>query len=185
MLSDLHILKNISIIRVLCAFLWPCSVDIYLAQLAKGCVFSSKGRKCSPVRKSCHQGPGHRQRSLLSSPCYFPEQTVIPSILHAYGHECLALPYLNINKKGISWLQFSLEGKEGVKTSSEIWRVSRQRTHASSRRLSFAAAGHLPALTAPCLVPAGHKEVTILSTDSCYNTKSTGPTLKAQTFSAV
>lgn len=184
-LSDLHILKNISIIRVLLAFLRPRPVDIHLAWHTKGCVFSREGRKRSPVRKSCHQGPGHGQRSLLSSPCYFPEQTVIPSILHAYGHECLALPYLNINKKGISWLHFSLEGKEGVKTSSEIWRVSRQHTHAPSCRLSFAGAGYLSTLAAPCPVPAGRKEVTTLSADSCCSIHSRGPALKEQTFLAV
>ena len=130
-------------------------------------------------------GSGHRQRSLLSSACYFPEQTVIPSILHAYGHECLALPYLNINKKGISWLQFSLEGKEGVKTSSEIWCVSRRLTHASPCRLSFACAGHLPTLTGSCPVPAGQKEVTILSTDSCYSIHSTMPVLKVRSLFTV
>lgn len=80
--------------------------------------------------KKLPPGSWHRQRSFLSSPYYFPEQTVISSIFHAYGHECLVLPYLNVNKKGISCLWFSLEGREGVKTSSEIWCVSHCLTQA-------------------------------------------------------
>lgn len=138
MLTDLHAHKNISIICVIFFFL-AFFHKHPLGILHKGMFSSRGGRKCSPVSKSCHQDSDTgKDFFFLSSPYYFSEQTVISSIFHAYGHECLALPYLSVNKTGISWLQFSLEDKEGVKTSSEIWCVSYWLEHASGCRLSFA-----------------------------------------------
>lgn len=131
MLTDLHALKNISIICVSLFFLWLFSISIYLAYLQRD-VFLQRGKKCSPVLKSCCQDPDIGEDLFLSSLHYFPEQTVISSIFHAYGHECLPLPHLNVNKKAISWLQFSFEDKEDMKTSLEIWCVS------CSHLLSFA-----------------------------------------------
>lgn len=140
-------------------------------------MFSSRrGRKCSPVLRSCHQDSDTGKDFFLPSPYYFPEQTVISSIFHAYGHEWLALPYLSVNKTGISWLQFALEDKEGAKTSSEIWCVSCWPEHASGCRFSFAFSffcvdvsgrltPHPPCSTHPSPGPisSGNKEAEILS----------------------
>lgn len=136
-----------------------------------------EGRECSPVFKSCHQDPDTGEDFFLSSLHYFPEQIVISSIFHAYGHECLALPHLNINKKGISWFQSSFEDKEGMKTSLEIWCFSCWLTHAFlcflfpscwCQRQTLR-----PSLCAPLPIPPNsnsNKEVRIFSGAGCCDT---------------
>lgn len=69
-----------------------------------------RGRKKNVhLFKKLPPGRRYKQRFSLLSLHYFPEHTVISSIFHAYGHECLTLPCLCLNKKEISWLQISLE----------------------------------------------------------------------------
>ena len=94
-----------------------------LDMLYPGMFSRREGRKCSPVWKSLHQDCDTGED--------FPEQTAISPIFHAYGPECSALPYLNVNKTGISWPQFSLEDKKGIKASSKIRCVSCWLAHVS------------------------------------------------------
>lgn len=101
MLTDLHALKNISIICVILLYCFDLSPKASTCISYWGIFSTGKGRKWSPVLKSCHQ-EHDTGKDDLSSPYYFPEQAIISSIFHAYGHECLALPYLNVNKTGIS-----------------------------------------------------------------------------------
>lgn len=88
--------------------LWPFSMGIYLMYSCKE-MFCTEGGKNVHLFKKLPPGRRYKQRFFLSSPYYFPEHTVISSIFHAYGHECLTLPCLCVNKKEISWLKFSLE----------------------------------------------------------------------------
>ena len=71
--------------------------------------FAQREEKNVHLFKKLPPGCRNKRRFFLSSPYYFPEHTVISSIFHAYGHECLTLPCLCVNKKEISWLKFSLE----------------------------------------------------------------------------
>lgn len=107
-----------------------------LTMLYVGMLSRREGRKCSSVLKSCHQDYDTGEDFSLSPPYYFPEQTAVSPIFHAYGPECLALPYLNVNKTGISWPQFSLEDKKGVKALSKIWCVWCWLAHVSQRSFS-------------------------------------------------
>lgn len=88
--------------------LWPFSMGIHLMYSCKE-MFCTEGGKNVHLFKKLPPGRRYKQRFFLSSPYYFPEHTVISSIFHAYGHECLTLPCLCVNKKEISWLKFSLE----------------------------------------------------------------------------
>ena len=154
-------------------FLWPFSISIYLAYLQRD-VFLQRGKKCSPVLKSCCQDPDIGEDFFLSSLHYFPEQTVISSIFHAYGHECLTLPHLHVSKKEISWLQFSFEDKEDMKISLEIWCVSCWLTPAFLC-FSFPSCWCqwqtlLSTCPSPCPIPAGNKEVKTFSEASFCDT---------------
>lgn len=101
--GSLHIL-------IICATvsLWPFSIGICLMLFMRRC-FAQREEKNVHLFKKLPPGCRNKRRFFLSSPYYFPEHTVISSIFHAYGHECLTLPCLCVNKKEISWLKFSLE----------------------------------------------------------------------------
>lgn len=107
-INDLNMRSLHILIICVTISLWPFSLGIYLMYSCKE-MFCTEGGKNVHLFKKLPPGRRYKQRFFLSSPYYFPEHTVISSIFHAYGHECLTLPCLCVNKKEISWLKISLE----------------------------------------------------------------------------